>query len=80
MSWAPPVVPIRHPQHVCTPVPRSKAVTVKRRPKFGVFWLTATLLTGGLALGLYLIWPRHHVTVSVDRWTVCSVCNRTLSP
>lgn len=55
-------------------VPRQDNVTRKRRSKFGVGWLIFTVLTGGLALILYLIWPRHSEVVAVDRYLQCTSC------
>jgi hypothetical protein len=54
--------------------PHEQKLTQKRRPKFGVIWILATILTGGLALILWLVWPRHKVTVGVDRWLTCTNC------
>lgn len=48
-------------------------VTVKRRPKFGFFFLILTPLFG-LGFFLWLIWPRHRVVVSVDRYVQCGAC------
>jgi DNA-directed RNA polymerase subunit RPC12/RpoP len=57
-----------------TLAPKEQGLTRKRRSKFGVGWLLLTILTGGLGLILYLIWPRHNELVSVDRWIECTSC------
>jgi len=49
-------------------------ITAKKRPKFGIFWIVVTIFTGGLGIILWLIWPRHKVVVSVDRYLQCSSC------
>lgn len=47
----------------------------KRRVKFGVFWLLFTVFTGGLALLLYLVWPRTTEVIGWDRYLQCAACN-----
>lgn len=47
---------------------------MKRRSKFGFLWLLATLFTGGLALILWLVMPRHNVTIGIDRYWICANC------
>lgn len=54
--------------------PEERALTQKQRPKFGAGWLLFTLFTAGLGFFLWLVWPRHKVTTSVDRWLVCTTC------
>ena len=54
----------------------TRELTVKRRSKFGVLWLTATILTGGLALIAYLVWPRHREVVGVATERHCANCKR----
>lgn len=49
-------------------------ITVKRRVKFGVFWVLATVLTGGLAFFVWLMMPRYNQQIAVDRYMVCSAC------
>ena len=51
-----------------------KALTQKRRPKFGLGWLLFTVFTAGIGFFVWLVWPRHRETVSVDRWLTCTVC------
>jgi len=53
---------------------RENKITIKKRPKFGVFWVLATIVTGGIALILWLIWPRSKQVVSVDRYLECGNC------
>lgn len=67
-----PIAPCTHP-HV---VLRTREITRKRRSKFGVMWLLATVVTGGFALILYIIWPRHNEVIGVDRWNECTVCHK----
>ena len=55
-------------------VAKAEPITVKRRSKFGVIWILLTIFTGGLAFILWLIWPRHHETVGVDRYVLCMQC------
>ena len=50
-------------------------ITTKKRPKFGVFWILVTIVTGGLGLILWLIWPRHKEVIGVDRYLQCTSCN-----
>ena len=80
MSYPAPYPPPAPPGRGCafcgghTLIPREQPITRKRRAKFGAGWLVLTILTGGLALLLYLIWPRHNEVVSVDRWIECRSC------
>lgn len=53
---------------------RENALTTKKRPKFGVFWVLATILTGGIGFIVWLIWPRSKQVTSVDRYLECSNC------
>lgn len=53
---------------------RAVPLTVKRRSKFGCMWLIVTVLTAGLGLIAYLIWPRHNETFGHDRFYVCRQC------
>jgi cell division septal protein FtsQ len=53
---------------------QEKAITTKKRPKFGVFWVLFTIFTAGIGFLLWLIWPRHEEVVSVDRYLQCSAC------
>ncbi len=57
-----------------TLVTKQEPITTKKRPKFGVFWILVSLISLGLGLILYLIWPRHKETIGVDRWTECRQC------
>jgi hypothetical protein len=43
--------------------------------KFGVTWVILTVLTGGIAFLLWLVWPRRNEPVSVDRYLQCSSCH-----
>jgi NhaP-type Na+/H+ or K+/H+ antiporter len=54
--------------------PKEHHLTQKRRPKFGLLWIIVTICTAGIGLLAYLVWPRHKVTVSVDRWLECTAC------
>lgn len=52
----------------------------KDKTTFGVGWLLATILTGGLALILFFIVKAgdrvgRKPTVGVDRWNECSACH-----
>jgi hypothetical protein len=40
-----------------------------------VFWILVTIVTGGLGLILWLIWPRHKEVIGVDRYLQCTSCN-----
>jgi hypothetical protein len=53
---------------------REHKLTTKRRSKFGFLWLLATILTGGIGLLIYLVWPRHNEVTGVDRWLECTSC------
>ena len=53
---------------------REEPITRKRRVKFGATWLVLTILSAGLAIPVWLMWPRTHETVSVDRWVQCQAC------
>lgn len=53
---------------------RAVPQTIKRRSKFGFWWLLITVLTAGFGLFVYLVWPRKNVTVNVDRFYVCAAC------
>jgi hypothetical protein len=54
--------------------PEEKQLTEKKRPKFGFLWLIGSIFTGGIVFLLWLIWPRHKVTIGVDRWVTCKSC------
>ena len=57
-----------------TLTPKTEQLTRRRRSKFGVMWLLATILTGGIALLAYLVWPRHDEIIGVDRYLECTTC------
>lgn len=52
----------------------SNNITTKKRVKFGVFWVLFTILTGGIGLLIWLVWPRSSEVVGVDRYNECSSC------
>lgn len=54
--------------------PKVEQLTRKRRVKFGAIWLLVTLLSVGIGLIAYLIWPRTTEVVGVDRYLECSTC------
>ena len=49
-------------------------ITPRRRPKFGCLWWVLTVLTAGIALIVWLVWPRHEEDISVDRFVQCTSC------
>lgn len=55
-------------------VSRQEQLTEKKRVKFGVVWILATILTGGLGLVLWLVWPRSKQVIGVDRYLECRSC------
>jgi hypothetical protein len=75
MSWAPPAVGACP---FCGGVGGLQAVEVPRtelrRVKFGVFWVLVSLVSFGLGLILYLVFPRKRVEVGVDRYVQCGTC------
>ena len=78
-KWYPPQTPTAAPRACAqcgsaTLVAAEDPLTTKKRPKFGFLWVIMTLLTGGLALILYLIWPRHKEKIGVDRYLKCNTC------
>jgi hypothetical protein len=56
-------------------VARETPLTRKRRVKFGFLWLVFCIVTGGLGLIVYLVWPRRTEVLNVDRFLVCTTCN-----
>lgn len=56
---------------------QSRELTVKRRPKFGVFFILMSLVFG-LGLLMWLVWPRHKEVIGVDRWHECRACKARL--
>jgi hypothetical protein len=53
---------------------RQQELTVKQRPKFGVFWVLLTICTCSLAFFAWLVMPRKNVVVNVDRYLQCNAC------
>lgn len=49
--------------------------TTKTRVKFGVIWVLISLLSLGLGVVLWLIWPRRTEVTGVDRWLECGSCH-----
>ncbi len=54
--------------------PTTVPITRPRRVKFGAIWLIATLLTGGLALLAYIVWPRIDETIGYHEIGWCPDC------
>lgn len=52
----------------------SRPITRKRRYKFGLLWLLATLLTCGIAILFWIVMPRYKETIGYDRWLQCQHC------
>jgi hypothetical protein len=73
-----PPVPSAGACKVCGVVGRlraeNKTITSKKRAKFGVFWLLFSILTGGVGILIWLILPRKHETIGVDRSIKCLAC------
>lgn len=53
---------------------REERHTMKRRPKFGLLWILVSIVSLGLGVLLWLVWPRRKVTVGVDRYLECRAC------
>lgn len=53
--------------------------TELRRVKFGVFWVLVSLMSLGLGVILYLIFPRKTVVVGTDRFMECGACHSRLN-
>lgn len=55
-------------------VSKTKKITRKRRVKFGLLWLLLCIITVGVGLIVYLVWPRRNETIGTDRWVECGNC------
>ena len=53
---------------------KEEKLTRKRRVKFGFVWLLVCILSLGVGLIGYLLWPRRTEVVGVDRYLQCSEC------
>ena len=59
-----------------TLIPKTREITEKRRPKFGVFWVLISLISVGIGFVLWLVMPRRKQVVSVDRYDYCTACKQ----